>query len=169
MTWEGTCNLLRRAIAIWAIMGGILLIVVVLLTMVNVAGFTANSVARLFGGNVSGLPGYEDAVTVLIGVAGLSMFPYCQLTGGHAAVDVLMKSAPRWAQRGMHQGSTLLVAAIALAMAVMLVNGLAEARADGRLTPVLGWPVWIFMIPAAFSCVLWSIAALLTVRSEMPD
>lgn len=161
--------MLRRVIEVWAVLGGLLLIVVVLITMVNVAGFSANAAARLFGATVPGLPGYEDAVTLLIGVAGLCMFPYCQLTGGHAAVDILMKMAPEKIQRGMHLGSTVLVAAIALALAVMMVYGLQEARSDRTVTAVLDWPVWVFMIPGAISCALWSVAAGLLVGSEIPE
>lgn len=159
-------RLLGRVITLWALLGGLILLAIVIMTAVNVAGFTGNTIARPFGGTVPGLPGYEDAVTMLIGVAGLSMFPYCQLNGGHASVDVFMSKAPKWANRFVMGLSNILVACVALAMAVMLVYGTLEARSDGVQTAVLGWPVWVFMPTAVVSCILWSVAALLPNPTE---
>lgn len=154
---------LSKLISFWALLGGALLLVIVLATAVNAVGFTANIVARSWGGYVSGLSGYEDGVTMLVGVAALAMFPYCQLHGGHAAVDVFMARAPRWANRGVEYLSGFLVATLALSMAVMLIYGTLETRSDNTETAVLGWPVWIFMPTAVVSCVLWALAAVLEI------
>lgn len=154
-------NAISRLIAAWALFGGALLLIVVGATAVNAGGFAANMVARLWGGSVPGLSGYEDAVTMLVGVAGLAMFPYCQLHGGHAAVDIFMQRAPGWANRFIGLLSGLLVVAVAATMAVMLVYGTIETRSDNTETAVLGWPVWIFMPFAVVSCVLWALAGLI--------
>lgn len=154
-------SLISGVIATWALAGGLVLLVIVLATAVNAAGFTADMIAGLWGGDVPGLSGYEDGVTMLIGVAALAMFPYCQLHGGHAAVDIFMDKAPDWARRGVEILSGLLVTALALTMAVMLIYGTIETRADNVETAVLGWPVWVFMPTAVLSCLLWAIAALM--------
>lgn len=151
--------LFTRLISLWALFGGALLLLIVLATAVNALGFTANMIARSWGGDVPGLPGYEDAVTMLVGVAALAMFPYCQLHGGHAAVDVFMQKAPAFANRAVSLLSGVLVIAVALTMAVMLIYGTLETRSDNIETAVLGWPVWIFMPFAVVSCVLWALAA----------
>lgn len=145
----------------WALMGGALLLGIVLATAINAAGFTGNAVARMWGGNVPGLPGYEDAVQMLVGVAALAMFPYAQLYNAHAAVDVFMQYAPAWANRIITIVTAVLLAAAALWMAYMLILGTAEVRADNVETTVLGWPVWIFMPFAVLSCILWAVAALI--------
>lgn len=152
---------LTRVISLWALFGGALLLLIVIATAINAVGFTANAIARSWGGYVPGLPGYEEAVTMLVGVAGLAMFPYCQLHGGHAAVDVFMQKAPRFANRLVSIVSGLLVVVIALALAVMLVFGTIETRSDNTETAVLAWPVWIFMPFAVVSCVLWALAGFL--------
>lgn len=121
-------SLISGVIATWALAGGLVLLVIVLATAVNAAGFTADMIAGLWGGDVPGLSGYEDGVTMLIGVAALAMFPYCQLHGGHAAVDIFMDKAPDWARRGVEILSGLLVTALALTMAVMLIYGTIETR-----------------------------------------
>ncbi|MEM7526932.1 MAG: TRAP transporter small permease subunit [Pseudomonadota bacterium] len=156
----------RRVVEAWALLGGLLLLAVVALTAVNAAGFTADVLVSTLGADVSGLPGYEDAVTMFVGVAALAMFPYCQLHGGHAVVDVLMQHAPPWASRGVAVISAALTAALALALAAMLAWGAAEMRDDGTETPVLGWPVWVFLPPAVLSCLLWAGAAVAAVAGE---
>jgi TRAP-type C4-dicarboxylate transport system permease small subunit len=158
-------NTLSRVISLWALLGGVLLLVIVVATCINALGFTANTVARTWGGSVPGLSGYEDGVTMLVGVAALAMFPYCQLHGGHAVVEVFMQRAPSWANRFVEILSGLMVAALALGLAGFMVYGTLEVRGDNIQTAVLGWPVWVFMVPGVVSCVLWAIAALLQIRT----
>ena len=154
---------LERVSRAWALFGGCVLLAIVGLTAVNAAGFTADAVAGLWGRDVSGLPGYEDAVTLFICVAALAMFPYCQLVGGHASVDVFLSRAPAWTNRMVGVISALAIAALALWLAWMLTLGTMETRSDATETAVLGWPVWVFMPSAVVSCILWALAALLTV------
>ena len=155
----------------WALLGGALLLVIVAITAVNAAGFTGNAIARLWGGNISGLPGYEDAVQMLVGVAGLTMFPYAQLHKAHASVDVFMQYAPEGANRIVAVLSGLVLAGLTAWIGYMLILGTLEVRSDNVETTVLGWPVWIFMPFAALSCLLWAAAALIDVFSplEAPD
>ncbi|MEW7007480.1 MULTISPECIES: TRAP transporter small permease [unclassified Lentilitoribacter] len=160
-------KILIKTIELWAILGGILLMGAVFVTVLNVMGFTANVLVRPFGGYVSGLSGFEDMVTLWVGVVALSFMPYCQLKHGHIAVDVFMKSAPAWLQNTMHFISNLLMVAVAIFLGVMLYHGMVEARGDGTVTAVLGWPVWGFMLPGIMSSALWTIAALMTMR-ELP-
>lgn len=149
-----------KIIRFWALLGGLALMLAVMVTVINALGFSANVIVRNFGFNVSGLPGYEDMVTLFVGFAALTMMPFCQLHGGHIAVDVFIKSAPRTIQWLSHVLSTLLMAGIALFFAYMLSQGVQEARGDGTVTAVLGWPVWAFMLPGVFSCLLWFVACL---------
>ena len=156
-------TILVKLINGWALMGGALLLLIVAVTAINAAGFTGNAVARTWGGHVSGLPGYEDAVQMLVGVAALAMFPFAQLHKAHAAVDIFMQYAPDWANRLVAVVSGLVLAIIAAWIGYMLVLGTLEVRADNVETTVLGWPVWIFMPFAVLSCLLWSAAAIMTV------
>lgn len=160
-------TILIKLIHGWALTGGALLLLIVALTAINAAGFSANALARVWGGTVSGLPGYEDAVQMFVGVAALAMFPYAQLTRAHAAVDVFMHYAPDRANRAVNVVSGLVLAALALWMAYMLVIGTLEVRSDNIETTVLGWPVWIFMPCAVVSCLLWSGAAVLNVLAPL--
>ena len=155
--------ILMKVINGWALLGGALLLIIVAVTAINAAGFSANVIARLWGGAVPGLPGYEDAVQMLVGVAALAMFPYAQLHSAHASVDVFMQYAPARASRIVTHLSNTVLAAIVVWMAFMLVQGTLQMRADHVETTVLGWPVWVFMSSAVVSCALWSVAALMAI------
>ena len=155
-------KLLIKLIDVWALLGGVLLLLIVLATVVNAVGFTGNTIARLWGGHVPGLSGYEDAVQMLVGVAALAMFPYAQLHNAHASVDMFMAKAPRWANRFVELLSMVLITLIALWMAYMLTQGTLQVRSDNIETTVLAWPVWIFMPAAVLSCVLWAAAAVIS-------
>ena len=155
--------ILVKVINGWALLGGALLLIIVAVTAINAAGFSANVIARLWGGTVPGLPGYEDAVQMLVGVAALAMFPYAQLHSAHASVDVFMQYAPARASRIVTVVSNTVLAAIVVWMAFMLVQGTLQMRADHVETTVLGWPVWVFMSSAVVSCALWSVAALMVI------
>ena len=159
--------ILIKLISGWALLGGALLLVIVLATAINAAGFTGNAIARTWGGTVSGLPGYEDAVQMLVGVAALTMFPYAQLNKAHAAVDVFMQYAPDWANRAVSIVSGLLLICITLWFAYMLTQGMLQTKADAIETTVLGWPVWVFMPFAVVSCLLWAAAAALNVFAPL--
>lgn len=157
--------LIVRLAGLWALLGGVCLGLVVLATVVNVAGFTLDLVVEPFGGSVPGLPGYEEAAALLVGVGALALFPYCQVRRGHVAVDIFMRAAPGPVRRGVDRVSTALMALTAAFLGVMMVRGGLESRADGIVTRVLGWPEWVFFLPAATSVFLWAAVAAIQVAS----
>ena len=90
---------LEQLISAWALLGGVLLIAIVLVTTLNVGAFTLDRAARLMGTTVAGLPGYEDFVRLAISAVGLMFFPYCQLRRGHVNVDLFAQHFPHVVQR----------------------------------------------------------------------
>lgn len=156
-------TLVTRAVEAWAVMGGLVLLAIVLVTTANVSAFTADKVARLFGGNVAGLPGYEDFVGLAVSVAALSFFPYCQLRRGHVAVDLFVEKLPRRARRAL--GLLWLVSAViaALFLAYWIWFGMLESRADEAVSSVLGWAEWRFYFPGFVSLLLWAAVAALQI------
>ncbi|MEP0452668.1 MAG: hypothetical protein ABJD57_07275, partial [Roseibium sp.] len=92
-------SLLQRAISFWALLGGVLVVAIVLVTAVNVGAFILDSILKNFGIFVSALPGYEDFVRLAISAAALSFFPYCQMKRGHVAVELFVQNFPQWLQR----------------------------------------------------------------------
>ena len=143
----------------WALLGGAVLIVIVLVTVANAAAFTLDRVVQPFGGTVGGLPGYEDFVRLAISSAGLMLFPYCQVRRGHISIDVFTASLPRRLQDALARLAVAGIAALAVFLAWWMLLGLLETRADGALSRVLGWPEWPFFLPGVASLVLWAAVA----------
>ncbi|MEL6264984.1 MAG: TRAP transporter small permease subunit [Pseudomonadota bacterium] len=151
---------LVRSLCWWcAILGGVLLAAVVLVTVVNVAGFALNAAARLVDRSVPGLPGYEDAVSLMVGMGALMLLPWCQLERGHVSVDLFTSLMSGRAIAWLTRVSDAIMGALAAFLAVMMARGMLDYRADAIRTPVLEWEVWPFMLPGIAALALWSVAA----------
>lgn len=153
-------RVLERAASVWAALGGVVLLLIVAVTVANATAFGLDKIARLVGGTVSGLSGYEDFVQLAMGAAAPMFLPYCQLRRGHLAVDLFTTSARPSAKRAIDGVGLLLTAIAALFLAYWMVIGMLETRADNALSRVLGWPEWPFYAPGALSLLLWAAIAL---------
>lgn len=154
-----TKPLLDRVTTWWAIAGGLFILAIVFVTTANVALFGFDRVARLYGGVVSGLPGYEDFVSLAVSCAALMFFPLCQLRRGHVAVDVFTSRLPPiWLARIDRLWSATACLAAAF-LAFWMALGMDQARSDQGTSPVLGWPLWPFYLPGVLSLLLWALVA----------
>lgn len=153
-------RIIERMAHVWAILGGIGLLSIVAVTAVNVGAFGLDRLARVIGGSVGALPGYEDYVRLAVGSAVPMLLPYCQARRGHLAVDLFLQRAPAAFRRGMDRLSLVLMAALALFLAYWMVLGMLETRDDGALSRVLGWEEWPFYITGILSLLLWALVAI---------
>jgi len=159
---------LEKITAAWAIVGGLILLAIVAVTITNVGAFALDRVARLSGGTVSGLPGYEDFVRLAVASAVPMFLPYCQLERGHLSVDLFLKNAPEGFNRFIERLSLLLMAAVALFLAYWMVLGMQETQSDGALSRVLGWEEWPFYLPGIASLILWAVVCVAQIFQESP-
>jgi len=142
-----------------ALYGGGALLIIVAMTMVNAAGFGLDAVARAWGGAVPGLSGYEEVVALLVGGAALSFLPWCQVRGGHVAVDLFTQTLPRSLTAIIDRLTHGLTAMLALFLGLRMVAGMLEARADGVVSSVHSWPEWPFWVPGVIATLTWSLTA----------
>jgi TRAP-type C4-dicarboxylate transport system permease small subunit len=149
-------SLLEKTVTLWALLGGLILLAIVLVTVTNVGAFALDRVARLVGGTVSGLPGYEDFVRLSMSAAALMLLPYCQLRRGHVSVDFFAAMMPRIVQGLLTRASLAAMAGLAIFLAYWMVLGMQETHGDGALSRVLGWPEWPFYLPGIASLLLWA-------------
>jgi TRAP-type C4-dicarboxylate transport system permease small subunit len=150
-------GVLARIVAGWAVLGGLVLLAIVLVTGVNVALYIVDALAP---GRLRVLSGYEDVVKLLISAAVLMMFPYCQLRHGHVAVDLFTERLSPRALRAIEAVTLVLMTALVLFLAWWMVFGMLETRADGRVSPVLNWHEWPFYLPGIVSLALWALVTL---------
>lgn len=160
---------LSRAASWWAIAGGFFVLAIVLVTTTNVVLFGLDRIARPFGGTVSGLPGYEDFVSLAVSCAALMFFPICQLRHGHVAVDVFTERLTLHWRRMLDRLWSALACLTGLFLAFWMVVGMNQVRGDHALTPVIGWPIWPFYIPGILSLLLWAMVAAMQVLERPAD
>lgn len=143
----------------WALLAGILTLLIVLVTTINTATFGADKVARLFDLNIAGLAGYEDFVRLAISAAALMFFPYCQKQKGHVAVDLFAEHFSIRTQLILEKITLTLTIILALFLAYWMSLGMISAFEDFASSPILGWPNWPFYVPGILSLILWALVA----------
>lgn len=161
--------LLEKAVRWWALLGGAILLIIILVTVTNVGAFALDKLARMVGESVRGLPGYEDFVRLAISGAALMFLPYCQLQRGHVSVDLFVERLPRRARTVLAAVSLIGFAALAMFLAYWMALGMIETRADGAVSRVLGWPEWPFYLPGILSLALWAGVAVAQLIEADPD
>ena len=154
---------LESAVIWWALAGGVLLLLMILVTVTNVSAFALDRFARLWGASVPALPGYEDFVRLAISCAALMFLPYCQLERGHVAVDLFVNRMPHLVRRILNVTALILMCALSLFLAYWMILGMIETRGDGAVSRVLGWAEWFFYLPGIVSLLLWAAVSALQV------
>jgi TRAP-type C4-dicarboxylate transport system permease small subunit len=162
---QGPKGLLLRATEFWALLGGLLLFIIALMTSYSAgAGW-------LFG---KPLPGDVEMVEMLTAVSVFMFLPYCQIAGANVTADLFTaRAGPRtvaWLE--------LLGGVVALAFSLLLfwrmTLGLLDYRQYVETTTILKIPIWYAYLPALLSLALLAAAAAATVlgafrRTRQPD
>lgn len=145
---------LAAAIRLWAILGGLLMAALALMT----AGSGLSNL--LFG-----RPFAADHELIKHGIAVVvfAFLPYCQLVGANVTVDIFTEGMGERAKAAM----ALLAALFALAFALLLLRqmslGLMSYLRYEEVTPVLRLPLWTAFPPILASLALLAVAALITI------
>ena len=148
-------------------MGGIILLVITLVTSLNVSANLAGRLSDLLGGgHIEGLPGYEDFVRLVISCAALMFFPYCQLKRGHVAVTFFTNKMAMPVRRFIARVWPAYIAVLAVFLGYWMFIGMLETRDDMAATAILGWTIWPFYIPGLVSLALWALVAIQQSVSE---
>jgi len=157
-----------RFASYWAYLAGIVLLVIVVVTVTNVAAFSLDRMLAFAGVDIQGLPGYEDFVRLAVSAAALMFIPWCQARRGHVAVDFFVDMMPATMQRVLDALWLLLTACLGAFLAYWMTMGMMETYSDHVLSRVLGWPEWPFYLPGMISMALWSLIAVLQLAGRDP-
>lgn len=162
MTW------LARSMAY---LGGAVLTLLIILTCVSIAGRLLNG---FFHGDLmtAVAPGFSDWMRSWVGpvngdfelveagvaFAIFAFLPLCQITAGHASVDVVANAFPRQVNRFLRMLTEVVFAAVLVLIAWRLGAGLASKFANGETSFLLEFPVWwayaISMIAAVVAAIV---------------
>lgn len=141
----------------WVYLAGILIIAIVLMTVFNITAFGLDKIARMFDSNVSGLPGYEDLVRLLISCIALMLFPWAQLERGHVSIEFLTENFSDSMQVALDKIWLFCTFLVVVFLAVTMFLGMLESYGDNAISRILGWTQWPFYIPGIISLVLWGV------------
>lgn len=155
-----------------AILGGIILTFLVLLTCVSVAGralntlFHSNLAQSLLGDaaqavldtGVGPVLGDFELVEAGIAFAIFAFIPLCQITGGHASVDIFTSALPVRVNRFIQMIVEILFAGALIVIAWRLYDGMLSKMRYNETTFLLQFPIWwayaASLVPAVIAAVI---------------
>ncbi|WP_306119680.1 MULTISPECIES: TRAP transporter small permease subunit [unclassified Roseitalea] len=142
-------RLMHQIAAAMALAGGAVLVALVVMTTASVTG------RALIVAGLGPVPGDFELVEMGTAFAVFAFLPWCQITGGHARVEVFTARLPRRARAVLDAAADLAFMAVAVLITWRLWLGLADKRAFGETTFILQWPLWWAYAAAFFASVVF--------------
>jgi len=151
-----------------AVLGGIVLSVLVVLTCVSVLGRGINTFLHsdliegmmpgvaetLLATGVGPVQGDYELVEAGIAFAIFAFLPLCQITAGHASVDIFTSKFPVRVNRFIQLIVELLFAAVLIVIAWRLYEGMLSKKSYNETTFLLQFPIWWAYAVSLVSAVL---------------
>ena len=152
-------GLVRLIIEIWALLGGVVLLAIVLMQTLSV-------ITGIFG---RPLPGDFELTELGIAVAVFAFLPYCQLTGANVTADIFTARASRRFIAVLGILSSLIALIFAGILAWRSYLGMNDQFNYDYQTAILGIPVGLAFIPIVISLILLGLASLITLADGFSD
>ena len=147
----GVALLLDRMCKLFAILGGLVLIAMALMSLRSIVGRTFFD---------SPLLGDYELVQMLSGMAVAMTLPYAQWIGGHVIVDFFTAKAPVQTNALLDLVASLLMAAFSAVITWRLGAGLVDLRSTMDASMMLNLPTWWSYVPMTLSFALLAATAL---------
>ena len=141
---------------VMAVLGGIVLSLLILLTCASIIGRLLNGVFH--GPFMTGLaPGFSrwmldigvgpingdfELVEAGVAFAIFAFIPLCQITSGHATVDILTNALPARVNRFLRMVTEIIFALVLILIAWRLFEGMMSKKGYGETTFLLQFPIW---------------------------
>ena len=137
-------------------LGGLVLVALIVLTVLSIAGRLLNGWAHGFVLNwlspdfaswlisigVGPINGDFELVEAGIAFAVFAFLPLCQITAGHASVDIFASFLPRGANRFLRMAIEVVFALVLVVIAIQLYSGMIDKLKNGETSFLLAYPVW---------------------------
>lgn len=163
--------LMVKLARVMAILGGLVLIALVLVTCVSVLGRSANTLghtpwleslveplASLLK-RLGPVRGDFELVEAGVAFAIFAFFPWCQLKQGHATVDLVTNHLPEPVRRLLVTLWEILLSAIIVLITWRLMVGASDKFSNGETTFLLQFPVWWAFVTCSVAAVAASIVS----------
>lgn len=148
--------LIEKLARVFAILGGIALSTLIIMTCVSIMGRSLNSFLHsdfvqafapdlantLIGAGIGPINGDFELVEAGMAFTIFAFLPLCQIAGSHASVDIVTSKLPIAVNRFLRAVIEIIFAAILILIAVKLFEGMVSKRNSGQTTLLLQYPVW---------------------------
>lgn len=139
-----------------AVLGGIMLCLLIVLTCVSVVGRTLNGVLHsdmveslapalatwLLDLGIGPVNGDFELVEAGVAFSIFAFLPLCQISGTHASVDIFTSRFSPRAMRVLRWATDILFAGVLVLIAVQLLGGMQSKLRSGQTTLLLEFPLW---------------------------
>jgi TRAP-type C4-dicarboxylate transport system permease small subunit len=149
----GALGLARSAIRYWALLGGLMLVGLVVMT-------AASAVSNLFLDRP--FPGDFEIVKHGVAIAAFAFLPYCQLTYSNITVDIFTERMSDRAKSAMVLFSSLLAAGLAVLLMRQMWLGMLDYLRYPEYMVSVPVALWTAFPPALVSLALLLLASLIT-------
>ena len=152
----GPSGLVSRIVTGWAVLGGVLLLVLVLMNSYSIIG---NQFGYPF-------PGDFEMTEIGVAIAAFTFLPYCQMTDSNVTADIFTaRAGPRWIAL-FSLVSSVVAFGFSLLLLWRMYAGMIDQKTYDYSTAILGFPVWLAFLPILISLALLAVAALVTLRDS---
>jgi TRAP-type C4-dicarboxylate transport system permease small subunit len=148
----GPIGLARTVINAWALLGGVVLLLVVIVNVLSIVGAV---VWQPF-------PGDFELTEVGVAVAVFAFLPYCQLTYSNVTADIFTSWLPQRPVAVLSIIASLVALAFSLFLLSRMYYGMLDQVAFNYTTAILQIPHWIAFVPILLSLALLAVAAAIT-------
>jgi TRAP-type C4-dicarboxylate transport system permease small subunit len=156
----GLTGLVRRAIELWALGGGLVLLAIALMsTWSATSGFVFRRP----------LAGDFELVEMFVAISVFMFLPYCQLTGANVTADIFTAGAGPRTIASLRLLSATLALAFSLLLTWRMYLGLLDYRQYVETTTILRIPIWYAYVPILISLVLLAAASVLSLRDAVEE
>ena len=148
-------NLATQAARLIAICGGLVLTVLIVLICISVIGRSLNGLLHGWIGalvpgvsawaldlGVGPINGDFELVEAGVAFAIFAFLPLCQISAGHASVDIFTAKLPTRINRVLLLAIEVIFAVVLIAIAYQLYNGMLSKQRYGDTTFLLQFPIW---------------------------
>lgn len=156
---SGFSAAVARLVTLWALLGGVLLLVIVLINIASVVGAV---VAKPF-------PGDFELTEMGVAVAVFAFLPYCQLTDANVTADIFTANAPGPMLAALRALASLIAFGFACILVWRMYLGMLDQKAYNYTTTILQLPIWWAFVPILVSLVLLIAAAALTFKESLSE
>ena len=135
-----------------AAIGGIVLVVLILLTTLSIIGRELSKLGHSLGegwlsqlliaSGVDEIKGTYELTEAGVAFAIFAFFPVCQFYGQHATVDVFTSALPRRPLGWLRAFWEIVLAAVIVFISLRLYDGMLRYIGNGETTLFLQFPVW---------------------------